>query len=358
MNLKALALMPYPTGRVPAQRYRIEQWARTFAAEGIDITFLPFLSSRGMDVLYRRGNVLAKASEMLRACARRVRDLPCLSRYDVGIVCREAALLGPPVFEALAARRMPLIFDFDDALYLPPANSAHPWLAPFRGASKTAALCRMAFHVTAGNQTLAGYAREQGAQTTVLPSTIDTTEYVPRPRPTNVRPIVGWTGSHTTLPYLLAVAAALVRLRQRCDFEFRVIGATASIPGLDLRCQPWRAETEADDVAAFDIGLMPLPDNPWTRAKCGLKALQYMALGIPPVVSPVGVNAEIVTHGVDGLHATTDDSWIESISRLLSEPDQRARLGAEARLTVERRYSARVNAPRIAAILRAAAMRS
>jgi glycosyltransferase involved in cell wall biosynthesis len=147
----------------------------------------------------------------------------------------------------------------------------------------------------------------------------------------------------------------LLQLRQRVDFELRVIGGEVSLTGLDARCQPWRPASEVKDLAAFDVGLMPLPDDPWTRGKCGLKALQYMALGIPPVVSPVGVNAEIVSDGVDGFHAPTPQSWIDRIGQLVSNPALRARLGGEARRTVEARYSARVHVPRVSAILRGAA---
>jgi glycosyltransferase involved in cell wall biosynthesis len=118
---------------------------------------------------------------------------------------------------------------------------------------------------------------------------------------------------------------------------------------------PWRAETEADDLRPLDVGVMPLPDDEWSRGKCGMKALQYMALGIPPVVSPVGVNATIVRDGINGFHARTDDEWVEKIGLLLRDPDLRARLGAEARRTVEDGFSALVQVPRMAQVLREAA---
>jgi glycosyltransferase involved in cell wall biosynthesis len=122
-----------------------------------------------------------------------------------------------------------------------------------------------------------------------------------------------------------------------------------------VRSQPWKAETEVEDLRALDVGIMPLPDDPWTRGKCGLKALQYMALGIPAVVSPVGVNSEIVRHGVNGYHATSSEEWIDGMARLLADRPLRERLGREARRTVEERYSARSHAPRLARILHEAA---
>ena len=127
------------------------------------------------------------------------------------------------------------------------------------------------------------------------------------------------------------------------------------MPGVEVECRPWRSETEVQDLSEIDVGIMPLADTRWERGKCGLKALQYMALGIPPVVSPVGVNAEIVSHGENGLVARSDAEWEEAFDRLLTDTNMRRRLGARARETVERSYSAAVHAPRVAQILRGAA---
>src|SRR5262249_9113636 len=138
-------------------------------------------------------------------------------------------------------------------------------------------------------------------------------------------------------------------------FEVHVIGAKIDVDGLPIRCFPWSADTEADDLRTFDVGLMPLPDDDWSRGKCGLKALQYMALGIPPVVSPVGVNATIVKDTVNGFHARSDQDWIDRISLILDDESLRRSLGQQARTTVENSYSARVQALRLAQILTAAA---
>ena len=250
------------------------------------------------------------------------------------------------------ARRLPFVLDFDDSIYLPPANTVNPGAGWLRHHGKTGVLCGLARHVTVGNEILAAYARPRARAVTVLPTTIDTDAYVPGERRKPGRPVLGWSGSVTTLPYLSGIRDTLVRLRQRLDFELRVIGGELSIPGIDVSCRPWRAETEVLDLRELDVGIMPLPDDPWTRGKCGLKALQYMALGIPAVVSPVGVNSEIVDHGRNGFVAATPEEWIESMAVLLRDADLRARLGTRARQTVEERYSARVHAPRLVEVLR------
>jgi glycosyltransferase involved in cell wall biosynthesis len=353
--IRALAVVPYPVGRVPGQRYRIEQWAILMEREGVEVVFSPFLSPVGMDVLYSSGRLWTKASETLRGYVRRLAESVRRGSYDVAYVFREAALLGPPWLEAWLSRSLPIVYDFDDAIYLPAASRANAWVVSLKSPGKTAAICRRARHVTVGNETLASFARPLSRAVTVIPSTIDTDAYRVRERPANPRPIVGWTGSVTTAAHLEGLAPALARLRKGIDYELRVIGGKANVPGTDLRFVPWRAETEAEDLTGVDVGLMPLPDDEWSRGKCGMKALQYMALGIPPVVSAVGANATIVQHGVNGLHARSEDDWVDGILSLLRDPALRARLGAAARRTVEEGYSARVQAPRMAQVLKDAA---
>jgi glycosyltransferase involved in cell wall biosynthesis len=217
---------------------------------------------------------------------------------------------------------------------------------------KAAAVCALASAVTVGNDTLAAFARRHAARVEVIPTTIDTDVYRVVGREPNARPVVGWTGSPTTARYLLSLAPALRRLRALHDFELRVVGATVAMPGLDVRCVPWRADSEPDDLRGFDVGLMPLDDDEWARGKCAAKALQYMALGIPPVVSPVGASAVVVRDGVNGFHASSSDDWVHRLAVLLAEPALRVRLGSAARQTVLDHYAAVVHAPRLAALLR------
>lgn len=350
--IRVLALVPYPVGRVPGQRYRIEQWAPLMQRDGVEVVFSPFLSPAVMDVLYSASHSWLKIGATLRGYKRRLGEALRRGSYDVAFIYREAALLGPPWFEALVAKRMPIVFDFDDAIYLPEASAANAWSVALKPAGKAAAICRLARHVTVGNDTLASFASPLSRAVTVVPSTIDTEAYGIRPRPENPTPLVGWTGSVTTLPHLARLLPALTRLRGSVDYRLRVIGPRFSAPGLDVEWLAWSADTEAEDLRPLDIGLMPLPNDEWSRGKCGMKALQYMALGIPPVVSPVGANTAIVQDGVNGFYAGEDDEWVEKIRCLLRDPARRLKLGAEARRTIEERYSARVHAPRMARVLR------
>jgi len=192
--IRVLAMTPYPQGRVPGQRFRIEQWAPLLRAEGIDVVFSPFISSNAMDVLYQPGHKGQKISATVWGYLKRSSEAFRRNPPDVIFVYREAAFLGPPLLEWLLSQRTSLILDFDDAIYLADTSSANAWSRVLKSNRKTEMICRLARHVTVGNEFLAQFARQHALAVTVIPTTIDTNVYKPRPRPENVRPVVGWSG--------------------------------------------------------------------------------------------------------------------------------------------------------------------
>jgi glycosyltransferase involved in cell wall biosynthesis len=351
--VKVLALVPAPYDTTPGQRFRIEQWTPHLRAEGIEVELAPFLDAGTETVMRKPGHTPAKAWGVSRALARRLALVRRSRQFDAVYVFREAALAGPPLVETLLARRgARLVLDYDDAIWVSYVSPANPYLAKLKFPGKTATLCRISRHVLAGNTYLADYARRYNDRVTVVPTTIDTERYRPQERPPNAVPVIGWTGSYSTVKYLDVLAPALRRLRQRTPFRMVVVGGEFRLDGVDVECRPWDSRREVEDLRDFDVGVMPLLDTEWERGKCGLKALQYMALEIPSVVSPVGVNTEIVRDGVEGFTARTDEEWETALARLLGDAPLRRRLGQAARETVVRRYSAQVHAPRVAEIFR------
>jgi len=351
-----LAWVPQERDTSPGQRFRIEQWEPALRAEGIEITWSPF-SDRGLgDLLKRPGAFGAKAARVTAAVAGRVKEAWRASRFDLVYVFREGALLGPALAErVLASRGVPFVYDFDDAVWVRYVSPANSFLSYLRFPGKTAALCRLARHVLAGNAFLESYARRYSDRVSRVPTTIDTGKYRPVPGRRGGIPVVGWTGSYSTGQYLEPLRPVLERLRRRHEFRVVVVGASGfEVDGVEVEHRPWRSDTEVEDLSDLDVGLMPLADTEWERGKCGLKALQYMALGIPAVVSPVGVNTEIVSHGENGLLASSGEEWERCLDRLLADAELRRRLGEAGRATVEASYSARVHAPRVARIFREA----
>lgn len=352
--MRLLCLLPSPLNVMPGQRYRIEQWEPLLRRRGVSAVFHSFKSAELHAILSEPGRVSRKSRLCLEALWRRLLAVGRVSDFDAVYVYNEAAIVGPPVFEFLVkAANVPLIFDFDDAIFLPSAGSANGAFRLLRFPGKTRAICRWASHIIVGNAYLADYARRFNERVTVVPSTVDTEQYRVAPRgPENETPVIGWSGSFSTLPYLKACGAMLRRLAAKERFRLRVVGVKEfSLSGVETETAPWCERTEVEDLRPFDIGIMPLPDNRWTRGKCGMKALQYMALGIPTVGSPVGVNSRIIRDGENGLIATTEEEWVEKLTRLLRSPSLRERLGRAGRATVENEYALSLHAPRVYQIL-------
>lgn len=350
--MRVLAIVPSIHDRNPSQRYRIEQWEPLLKERGVEMVYKPFESEELNAVLYQSGRMAKKMSLVAEALRRRLKDVREARSFDAVYLLREAALLGPSIFERMLARaRVPFVFDFDDAVFERYVSPSNGYLSYLKFPGKTQTICRLAAHVMAGNEYLADYARRVNERVTVIPTTVDTSKYTVEPRRANEVPVIGWTGSYSTVQHLLMLAGALKRLARTDRFRLRVIGSPnmklEGLEGLDVEVLQWRSETEVEDLRPVDVGLMPLPEDRWSRGKCGMKALQYMALGVPTVCSPVGVNTEIIRDGENGLLATTDDEWVDRLSGLLRSPGERARLGRAGRETVEARYSAAVQAPRV-----------
>jgi glycosyltransferase involved in cell wall biosynthesis len=260
------------------------------------------------------------------------------------------------LLERALAKRLPVVFDFDDAIYLRQPSLANGYFSLLKFPGKTRTICRLASHVLAGNRNLAAYASRYNDNVSVVPSTMDLSKYTydaAASSPSQGPVVIGWTGSHSTIPHLDTIRAALRHVADTEPVRLKVIGATAyELPGVDVEARPWVSATEVDDLRPIDIGVMPLPDDEWSRGKCAAKALQYMALGIPTVCSPVGVNADIVSHRLNGLLASTESDWVDCLTELVRSPDLRLRLGREGRATVERDFTATTHARRAGEIFR------
>ena len=354
--MRILALVPYPFDTAPGQRYRIEQWAPMLKELGAEITFVPFRGDELNSLLSREGHTLRKIYLTARESARRLKVLKLIKDYDLVYIYKEVALLGPPLIERyISMKGVPIVFDLDDAIFMhsPSTSPVNRYFRLLKFPGKTGRICRLASHVIAGNAYLASYSSRFNQNVTVIPTTIDTAKYTGGgPKVAADPPVIGWSGSYSTVHHLNTVRRALMRLAEKERFRLRVIGTDSyQIDGVEVEAVPWCSETETADLRVIDIGIMPLPDDEWARGKCGCKALQYMALGIPTICSPVGVNTKIIQDDENGLLATTEDQWIEKLTRLLHSTSLRERLGKAGRATVEAEYAMSMHAPRVHQIL-------
>ncbi len=352
--MRILSLVPSIHDTSPGQRFRLEQWEPTLRQEGIAIDLHPFEDAALHSVIYTGGNSRDKLGLIMRAFRQRWKLVKRVRDYDAVYVFREAALLGPPIIErAIRRSGVPMVFDFDDAIFIPYKSPSNSYLSRLKFPGKTRELCKISMRVMAGNEHLADYARRVNSNVSIVPTTIDTAKYQPQESAgRGPVPVIGWSGSLSTVQHLETLRFALLKLAGKERFRLRVIGTNSyQLDGVEVDALSWRSNTEIDDLRKIDIGIMPLPDDKWSKGKCGLKALQYMALGVPAVCSAVGVNSAIIRHGENGFLATCDDEWVDRLRDLLKDSSLRDRLGSAARKTVVEQYSAEVVAPKVSALL-------
>jgi glycosyltransferase involved in cell wall biosynthesis len=354
--VRVTCAVPYAFDTVPAQRFRWEQWAKLLHAEGVDVGFVAFGTVALADARARSQNLRAVLLAARRLPGWAV-ELSAARRADLLVVMRNAALTGPPLAElALHRLGVPLVYDIDDAVYLPPPTGDNAVRRLLRSDWRVGVLCARAALVAAGNPTLAEYARRFTEHVEIWPTTIHMAVYGARPEPRpDAVPVVGWSGSASTVHYLRPLLPLLRDLQRRIPFRLLVVGARIELEGLEGECRPWTAATEVASLHEMDVGLMPLDDTPWSRGKCALKALQYLAVGMPAVVADVGVNAAAVPDGRAGFVVRTDEEWADRLTALLRDPALRRRLGAAGRAHVAQHYSGEAWAPRIGARLHALA---
>lgn len=354
---RLLVLASKPLGMSPSQRYRFEQWAPHLAREHrITLDFAPFESEALARLLYEPRHVAAKAFYTLRDFGRRSAVLGRAKNYDAVVIHREAALIGPAIYERLLARTgKPIIYDFDDAIWSPGQAWKNGLFSRLHFTSKTSTICKLAATVTTGNEYLAGYARKRNPSVSVIPSSIELADYPQAPEPENTgKFVVCWTGSTSTLVHFEHARGALEQLAARLPIVVKIICSRPperAIAGAETRFVQWSPEREAQEVGDCHVGIMPLPDNEVSRGKGGMKALQFMATGRPVIASPVGVNTDIVQPGHNGFHAREAAEWVAALERLALDSQLRSRLGRNARLTVEAGYRAEASAAKFADVV-------
>jgi len=345
---KILFLVPYPLKESPSQRFRFEQYFATLKKQGYSYTVQSFFDSAEWLLFYSKGKPVRKLLALLLGYGKRILILFQVPFFHYIFIHREVTPAGPPIIEWIIAKlfRKKIVYDFDDSIWLTDKQN-EPWISRFlRWRKKTANICTWSYKVSCGNAYLAAYAKQFNANTILNPTTIDTVllhnkNLYPESKPNPTRVTIGWTGSHSTLKYLKLIEEPLQKIEQRfAQVKFLVIADRK--PELALKnlefCE-WTVETEIRDLLKIDIGIMPLPDDRWAKGKCGFKALQYMALKIPCVIAPVGVNTEIIKHGFNGFLASTPDEWIEHLSNLIANREVGKELGRNGRETVEQHYS-------------------
>lgn len=308
-----------------------------------------FYSSRTYKILYQTDKHFHKLIGTLWGYLKRNVHILCALSADFVFIHREATPLGPPVYEWILARimRKKIIYDFDDAIWLENTSEENRFISKLKMPQKVFKICKWSHKISCCNEYLASNVRKYNPQVSIIPTTIDTSIWHPLEETNQNQPVtLGWTGTHSTLPYLLSIRSALEKIIEKYpQLVIRIICNKRpdwEIPNLEYL--NWNKSTEIKDLAGIDIGLMPLPSNPWAEGKCGFKILQYFALGIPAVASPVGLNNNLISHGNNGYLCATDEKWIRHLDMLINSKALRDEIGNSGRKTLIKHYSLEVNA--------------
>ncbi len=351
--MRVLFVVPHPI-EGPSSRFRVYQYLPYLEAQGIVCDVRPFVGSDTVNELYRDGNTARKVALTLSGLGGRMTDIARARRYDIVFILREAFALGPPWIEfALARAGKAMVFDFDDAIYLPSLAYRNA-IDRLRDWTKPARVIARADTIIAGSDYLADYARKTATGTVeVLPTVVDHNVYRPRPDKRSDTVTLGWIGTPRGSSYVADMMPVFKSLSVRHPgLRMVFIGcAPFHTEGLPIEFRDWALAREPQDIAEFDIGIMPLTDDEETRGKCGFKLIQYMSSGVAAVGSPVGANNQILEDGVSGLLADSLDDWHAALDRLVGDEALRTRLTQAGRTRAMTHYSLQATAPRMLRIL-------
>lgn len=343
---KLLVLCPYPLDVAPGQRLKFEQYYDDWRRAGWTVDIAPFMDMALWRHLYGSRHVMQKVAGTLRGYMRRMRDLWRVGAYDLVYCHMYVTPLGGSFFERLTRRLAKrLVFDIEDnvLIKLDRSGDPNPLLSLARSTEKMRYLIRNADHVITSSPFLNEICLEINRRRacTYISSSVDTDRFVPANSYSNEGTVVvGWTGSFSTRIYLDLLRPVFQSLAKRRRFRLRVIGNfDYELPGVDVEVVRWSAEREVEDLQSIDIGVYPLPADEWVTGKSGLKAIQYMAFGLPCVATEVGTTPLIIRHGENGLLVRSHEEWEAALERLIDDPALRRRLGKQARKDALARYS-------------------
>jgi len=331
---------------VPGQRLKYEQYFPYLLENGFECQIAPFFDQKTLDILYRKGNYGKKLVGTITGVVRRFLLIPRVIKADGVYVALHVFPIGPSILDTFFVKlAKKVIYDIDDMVQDLETNQQNKIARLFKTSKRYRELMKHANFVITCTPHLDQIAKTFNPHTLDISSTIDTNVYVPTNCYKNDHKLViGWTGSHSTTKYLLSILDILRVLSKSRSFQLLVMGAShIDCPDIDLKMIKWSNEVEIDTLRMMDIGLYPLIDDNWAKGKSGLKAIQYMGMGIPVVASNAGYTARVVQDKKTGYIVETPDEWLTALTALLDDARLRQSLGEAGRIRVEEHFSLQAN---------------
>lgn len=344
---KLLIVSPYPVGVAPSQRLKYEQYFDAFTEAGYDITVKPFVSRNLWKIIYQKGHFITKIFQTCLGYLRRMWLILSLPRYDIVYIHLWVTPFFTTFYEWVYCKLgKKIIYDIDDLVFLRENKSkSNKTAGIFKSRKKPIYLIKHADHVITCTPYLDEFVKQYNKRTTDISSTVDTDRYVPVNNYKNDHEIIlGWSGSITSSRYFFELEEVLKEISKMHKIKVVVMGnPNIHFDGVNMECMPWSEEIELSTLQKFDIGLYPMPNEEFALGKSGLKAIQYMALGIPTVATAMGANFRVVDHEINGFLVNNHKEWINALNALITSPELRERMGKKGREKIEKEFSIKAN---------------
>ncbi|ABG57357.1 glycosyltransferase family 4 protein [Cytophaga hutchinsonii] len=344
---RIVVICPHPEGVAPGQRLKYEQYFTHFRNNGIEVDVKPFMSDRFWNIVYKKGHILEKIFWTLYGYLKRICLIPLLPFYDGVYIFLNVTPFGKPLLERMYIWMNPnIIYDIDDLVFLGNTTKVNRWVSLLKRPEKYTFLMQRAKHVIVCTPYLEAFVRKYNNNVDDISSTINTEVYLPVNTYTNEKTLtIGWSGSHSTLKYFFLLKDILIELREKHTFNILVFGVhTCEDTGLQIEVVPFSEQAEVATLQRIDIGVYPLPlDEQWVYGKSGLKALQYMALGIPTIATGIAANLRVIENRKTGMLVKTKEEWLNGLETLLTDASLRRELGLAARKKVADTFSIEAN---------------
>lgn len=347
--MKVLFLIPAPLNISPGQRFRFEHYLRYLNSNSIEYSIQPFWRLQVWKKLFINGYFFPKTFGVISGLARRLFVLTTLYKYEYVYIYRETAPIGPPVFEWIISKiaRKKIIYDFDDSIWMPTSSSANPKASFIKCSWKVGFICKCSTVVSVGNHFLADYVKKYNQTVVIIPTVVDTQKvHIGLQNQSQTKITIGWTGTFTNFYHLHIIENVINRLKEKYDIDFLIIAEKdPQLKEVDYIFKKWNFDAEIVDLMQINIGVMPLYHSEFELGKCGFKAIQFMSLGIPVVVSPVGANCDVVKNGETGFWASSEEQWFSLLEKLILDKDLRIKVGKQSQQFIQKNYSVEVTLP-------------
>ena len=363
MHKKILILCPYPFGVAGGQRLKYEQYFNHWKTNGYEIEVASFFDLELWNVLYEPSNYFKKIFGTIKGFLRRLIILFKVKNYDSVYIFMWVAPFRDTFFERCVSKlAKSVIFDFDDFVHIDQLGSNESIMSAFfsrlkSGHKKTNYLIHHSDHVIISSPFHLEYCRALNKKNNCdyIPCSLNTDRFLPKKVSKEEKKVtIGWTGTFSSKPYLDSIKNVLYEVNKTHDYKLRIIGNfDYKLPGIDLEVINWSLTKEIEDLQAIDIGIYPIFTDEWGLGKGGLKAMQYMAIGIPVVATDYGTSSDILNHKKDSLLVKNEKEWAEALIFLIENPEKRKVYGEPGRQNVVKNYSVETVKSKYLAILNA-----